>query len=131
MYVARADAIYKIHSDLDAAAATQRVCVARQLRGIMYMARSETIYRSTPIWMQRLLLNGYALHRHWYGLGSPYRAASLQVRLGDGVSTEITHADETAPERSGKFRWVVSEVDAGYAPAWDRYTSTASTPPHA
>lgn len=40
----------------------------------------------------------------------------LQSRLGDGVDIEIRIVPEIAPERSGKFRYVVSHVDAWPSP---------------
>jgi phenylacetate-CoA ligase len=39
------------------------------------MAHAEMIYRKAPVWAQQLILNGYALKRELYGLGSAYRAA--------------------------------------------------------
>jgi phenylacetate-CoA ligase len=57
--------------------------------------------------------------------------ASLQIRLGDSVNIDVAHVDEIPPERSGKFRWVISRVDAGYSPAWDRYASEPPSPTQA
>ncbi len=45
--------------------------------------------------------------------------ASLQIRLGDSMNIEIVHVDDIPPERSGKYRWVISRVDMGYSPAWE------------
>ncbi|MBZ8143095.1 capsule biosynthesis protein CapK, partial [Rubrivivax gelatinosus] len=50
-------------------------------------------------------------------------AAGLQRRLGQGVQVEVNYVDAIAPEKSGKYRYVVSHVAAA-APA-------PETSPHA
>ncbi|WP_295991392.1 phenylacetate--CoA ligase family protein [Rugamonas sp.] len=42
---------------------------------------------------------------------------SFRARLGAGVTVDIERVDEIAAERSGKYRYVVSKVDAGSVPA--------------
>ena len=36
----------------------------------------------------------------------------LSARLGEGVRVEVEQVVEIAPEKSGKYRYVVSKVDA-------------------
>ena len=36
----------------------------------------------------------------------------LAARLGEGVHIEVEEVNEIAPEKSGKYRYVVSKVDA-------------------
>lgn len=48
---------------------------------------------------------------------------ALGERLGQGVRIEVALVDDIPPERSGKFRWVISKVDAGYSPKWTPETS--------
>lgn len=40
----------------------------------------------------------------------------FKARLGQGVAIEVTRVPAIAPERSGKYRYVVSHVDAAAAP---------------
>ena len=47
----------------------------------------------------------------------------LQSRLGRGVRIEVSLVDDIPPEKSGKFRWVISKVATPYSPAWDRLTA--------
>jgi phenylacetate-CoA ligase len=44
-------------------------------------------------------------------------ARGFQARLGEGVAVEVERVDAIAPEKSGKFRYVVSKVAAGRAAA--------------
>ena len=44
--------------------------------------------------------------------------AGLQERLGPSVRIEVEKVDELPPEPSGKFRWVVSNVDHDYRVEW-------------
>jgi phenylacetate-CoA ligase len=46
----------------------------------------------------------------------------LRLRLGEEVQVTISIEDDIPPERSGKFRWVVSRVDSAYAVPWARST---------
>jgi phenylacetate-CoA ligase len=55
--------------------------------------------------------------------------AGLQTRLGSGVTIEVRLVDEIPPEKSGKFRWVISRVGSAYSPAWDRLTAAEPLPP--
>jgi phenylacetate-CoA ligase len=57
--------------------------------------------------------------------------AGMQVRLGGDVRIEVELVDEIPPERSGKFRWVVSRVETPYSPPWDRLENAAPTVPTA
>ncbi|MBZ8138307.1 capsule biosynthesis protein CapK [Rubrivivax gelatinosus] len=54
------------------------------------------------------------------GFDRPARAAEIQAglqrRLGQGVQVEVNYVDAIAPEKSGKYRYVVSHVAAGPAP---------------
>jgi phenylacetate-CoA ligase len=52
----------------------------------------------------------------------------LQTRLGKDVRIEVALVDDIPPERSGKYRWVISKVKSPYSPSWDRLTSGAPQP---
>jgi phenylacetate-CoA ligase len=54
--------------------------------------------------------------------------AGLSVRLGPEVEIEVVQVDDIPPERSGKFRWVISHVPNPYSPAWDQLTPTRELP---
>ncbi len=52
----------------------------------------------------------------------------LQARLGSDVHIEVSLVDDIPPEKSGKFRWVISKVASPYSPAWEGLTAAASSP---
>jgi phenylacetate-CoA ligase len=52
----------------------------------------------------------------------------LQARLGSDVRIDVQVVDDIPPEKSGKFRWVISKVASPYSPAWDRLTAAEALP---
>ena len=52
--------------------------------------------------------------------------AGLQARLGDGMRIEVALVSDIPPERSGKYRWVISQVGTPYSPPWDRMATMSS-----
>jgi phenylacetate-CoA ligase len=50
--------------------------------------------------------------------------AGLEARLGAGVRVDVQEVDDIPPERSGKYRWVISRVETPYSPPWERLATT-------
>ena len=46
--------------------------------------------------------------------------AGLRARLGPDMVIEVVEVDDIPPERSGKYRWVISQVATPYSPPWER-----------
>jgi phenylacetate-CoA ligase len=53
--------------------------------------------------------------------------ASLIERLGEGMSVEFEIVDEIPRERSGKFRWVISQVDHATHFAWSESSGSGAS----
>lgn len=51
----------------------------------------------------------------------------LRARLGPVMQIEVAEVDDIPPERSGKFRWVISQVQTPYSPPWERMDETTTT----
>ena len=56
--------------------------------------------------------------------------AGIEARLGAGVHVEVSFVDDIPPERSGKYRWVISRIDTPYSPPWDRFAAASPPPGH-
>ena len=56
--------------------------------------------------------------------------AGLETRLGPGVKIDVSLVEDIPPERSGKYRWVISLVETPYSPPWDRLATAARPPGH-
>jgi phenylacetate-CoA ligase len=52
--------------------------------------------------------------------------AGVEARLGDGVRVAVELVQDIPPERSGKYRWVISHVSTPYSPPWERLDSVAA-----
>ena len=53
--------------------------------------------------------------------------SGLRARLGPLVHIEVTQVEDIPPERSGKYRWVISRVASPYSPSWETMAAVNAT----